>query len=143
MINNIIDAISEALNAEFGNEYEIYTESVKQGLTKPCFSIFSVNPTMNQFLGKRYFRQNQFCIHYFPSNETDAKSESNAVLERLFQCMEYITVNGDCTAGTNMNSEYDDGVLHFFVNFNFFVRKVDNEDITMNSYESTTDVKEG
>ena len=40
MINKIIDGISVAINSEFGDPYEIYTESIEQGLVEPCFSIF-------------------------------------------------------------------------------------------------------
>ena len=50
MINKIIDGISVAINAEFGDDYEIYTESVEQGLNEPCFSILCLNPTNEQFL---------------------------------------------------------------------------------------------
>ena len=39
MINEIIEAISVALNEEFGDEYEIYRESVRQDLKEPCFFI--------------------------------------------------------------------------------------------------------
>ena len=52
MINKIIDGISIALNAEFGNDYEIYTDNIEQGLKEPCFSIVCLNPRMNQFLEK-------------------------------------------------------------------------------------------
>lgn len=37
MINSIIESISISLNAEFGDEYTTYTESVEQGLNEPCF----------------------------------------------------------------------------------------------------------
>ena len=37
MINSIIEAISISLNAEFGDDYTTYTESIEQGLNKPCF----------------------------------------------------------------------------------------------------------
>ena len=56
-LNKIIDGICEALNTEFGDGYEIYTEDVKQYLTEPCFSVVLVKPSQKQFLGKRYFRQ--------------------------------------------------------------------------------------
>ena len=49
MINNIISAISNAIYLEFGDEYEIYTQDVKQGLQEPCFSIFCINPSIRQF----------------------------------------------------------------------------------------------
>lgn len=36
MIDKIIDAISTTIYAEFGDDYEIYTESIEQGLKEPC-----------------------------------------------------------------------------------------------------------
>lgn len=50
-VNLITDAISIALNGEFGDGYTNYTENVKQGLKEPCF-LFSVStPPMNFSLG--------------------------------------------------------------------------------------------
>ena len=67
MINSIIDEISIAINAEFGDDYKIHTESIEQGLVEPCFSIVCINPTNKLFLGNtsesRHYRTNQFCIH--------------------------------------------------------------------------------
>lgn len=122
MINSIVDAISISLNSEFGDAYEIYTQKVEQGLQEPCFSIFCLNPTNTQFLGKRYLRKNMFCIQYFPeSNEEE--TECNNVLERLFDCLEIINVQGDLFRGTKMNGEVVDGVLNFFINYDAFVHK--------------------
>ena len=140
MINKIIDGISVAINAEFGDDYEIYTESVEQGLNEPCFSILCLNPTNEQFLGRRYFRKNQFCIHYFPQSEEKNK-EINEVRERLFECLELITVDGDLCRGTNMSSETSDGVLSFFVNYDMFMYKMQEGTPTMESYDYSTDVK--
>lgn len=138
MINKIIDGISEAINSEFGDTYNIFTESVEQGLVEPCFSILCLNPTNNLFRGKRYYRENKFCIHYFPS--TDEKNiECNSVLERLYNCLERITVDEDLVNGTNMNSEIVDGVLNFFINYNIFVYKQEST-ITMNHYDAETEV---
>ena len=140
MINKIIDGISVAINAEFGDDYEIYTESVEQGLNEPCFSILCLNPTNEQFLGRRYFRKNQFCIHYFPKGEEKNK-EINEVRERLFECLELVTVDGDLCRGTNMSSETSDGVLSFFFFFFMFMYKMQEGTPTMESYDYSTDVK--
>lgn len=124
MINSIIESISISLNAEFGDEYTIYTESVEQGLNEPCFFVFCVNPTSRIFLGKRYFRENQFCLQYFPTDKERAKEECNTVAERLFSCLEHVTVTGDLVRGIKMRYEVVDGVLNFFVNYDMFVYKV-------------------
>lgn len=143
MINSIMEAISISLNEEFGDSYEIHMEAIKQGLKEPCFFISSLNPTMELFLGKRYFRTNQFCIQYFP--ETDEKQrECNGVADRMYDCLEYITILGDDkpVMGTKMKHEVVDGVLNFFVNYDCFVRKAERQ-TPMENLQASTSVKEG
>ena len=123
-INSIIAGISVAIDAEFNGENQEYTiraNELKQGLKEPCFFISCVNPTFRLFFNKRYFRENLFCIQYFPKSKNRAKEECNDVTERLFIALEYIRVDGDLTRGTKMHSEYVDGVLNFFVNYDMFV----------------------
>lgn len=140
MINKIIDGISMAINAEFGDDYEIYTEDIKQGLIEPCFSILCLNPTVEQFLGRRYFRTNQYCIHYFP-NSDEKRSECNGIMERLSKCLEIITVDDNLIRGTSIHSEFSEDVLHFFVNYDLFVYKPKDNESKMEVVEINTDVK--
>lgn len=128
MINSIIEAVSISLNAEFGDNYTIYTETVEQGLNEPCFFISCINPTNSLFFDKRYFRKNQFCIQYFPTDKDRAKEECSEAAERLFSCLEYINVTGDLVRGTKMNCNVVDGILNFFVNYDLFVYKNVNSD---------------
>lgn len=141
MINAIIEAISVALNDEFGDSYEIHMEEIEQGLEEPCFFIFCLNPTSDLFLGKRYFRQNQFCIQYFPEDKFHGNQECHAVAERLFSCLEYLDVGGDLVMGTKMKYEVVDGILHFFVNYDLFVYKVAESVPVMEEVSSETHVK--
>lgn len=143
MINSIIEAISISLNEEFGDGYETHMEEIKQGLKEPCFFITCLNPTTELFLGKRYFRTNQFCIQYFP--ETNEKQrECNGVAERMLQCLEYITIYGEDKPimGTKMKYEVVDGVLNFFVNYDCFIRKTEQQ-TPIESLQASTSVKEG
>ena len=143
MINSIIEAISISLNEEFGDGYETHMEEIKQGLKEPCFFITCLNPTTELFLGKRYFRTNQFCIQYFP--ETNEKQrECNGVAERMLQCLEYITIYGEDKPirGTKMKYEVVDGVLNFFVNYDCFIRKTEQQ-TPMENLQASTSVKEG
>lgn len=140
-LNNVIDGIVAALNTEFGDSYEIYTEDVQQYLTEPCFSIVLVKPSQKQFLGKRYFRKHFFCIHYFPQSKDEAKSECFDVEDRLMDCLEYIEVDGDVVRGTEMEGEMADGVLNFMVSYNMFVTKEEEGEPAMETIDHETQVK--
>ncbi len=140
MINKIIDGIIAAIVSEFGEGCEIYTESVEQGFEEPSFSILCLNPTINQKLGKRYFRTNQFCIYYFPESD-EKRSECHAVAERLIGALELITVDGDLCRGTEIHYEVVDDVLSFFVNYDMFVIKAQDTETAMESLSQKTDMK--
>lgn len=139
MINSIIAAISVALNAEFG--YVNHMEEIKQDLVEPCFFIQCVNPTTELFLGKRYFRQNQFCIQYFPKSDKKER-ECNEVAEKMIWRLEYITVDGQKMRGTKMKHNVAGGVLNFFLNYDCFVYRVETDE-PMETLDSTTNMKEG
>ena len=127
MINNVIAGIAIALNQEFGDDYEIYTEEIKQDLKEPCFFITLLNPSKTDFPSKRYWMENPFCIQYFPTSETDPNAEMCEVAERMLWALENIIPLGEDkpVRGTDMHHEITDGVLHFFVNYNYFVRMVE------------------
>lgn len=141
LINSIIEAISISLNAEFGDNYKIYTDELKQGLEGPCFFIFCINPTNRLYLGKRYFRENQFAVQYYPESELNKNSEFNSVSERFFDCLEYITVDDSLVRGTKMHCESTDEILSFFVNYDMFMYKLTDK-INMEDIEIGTEVKE-
>ena len=126
-IQNLIDAIAEALFQEFGSGYEIYTEKVEQGLQEPCFMIRCLNPTKNVFLGRCYKRTNQFSIQYIPSTE-EIVEECISVLERLYECLEDVIVFDKPIHGTELHGEITDDILTFTVNYDGFVLK-DPEEI--------------
>ena len=138
MINLIIAGISITLGGEFG--YEVYNEEIKQGLKEPCFFISCLNPTNRIFLGKRYFRENNFCIQYFPKSEHKPNAECYEVAEKLNRCLELIPVLDEVLHGTDMKFEVIDGVLNFFVSYNCFVYKVEQKTV-MGNIKSTTNVK--
>ena len=141
MINTIIESISVALNAAFGDRYELHMEEVEQGLEDPYFVISCIYSTNKLLSGKRYFRCNQFCIQYFPEDEAHKNKEYNEVAERLFMCLEYLDVGGNLAMGTKMKYEVIDGILHFFVNYDLFVYKVAESVAVMEKVSSETSVK--
>ena len=138
-IQELIDAIAEALFQEFGSSYEIYTEKVEQGLNGHCFLIRCVNPTKNVHLGTVYRRTNLFVIQYIPST-SEANAECTSVLERLFECLKDVTLDGKPVHGTELNCEVTDGILNFKVNYDGFVLKGRSE-TNMENLEILTEAK--
>ncbi len=123
MINDIINGIATKLNETFGNKYQVWRENIKQGLTEPCFSIVALEPEQSAKLPTRYLRKYPFDIHYFPKDKLKEKEECYTVAEELYVALEYINVLDNLCHGTKMRYEVVDGVLHFFVNYDMFVKK--------------------
>ncbi len=124
--NGLIDALGRALMFEFGEEYAVYDEEVKQGVKAPCFFVSLCESKERLYFGFRYFRENRFLIQYYPKGSNRKKRECDEVSERLFDCLLWIRDGGEAFMGRKMRSEYEKGVLSFFVNYDMFIyRKED------------------
>jgi hypothetical protein len=115
-------------------------EEIQQGLKEPCFFISSVNPTFRHYMGKRYLRQSQFVIQYFPESKDNANAECDEVAERMCWCLEVIDASGGLVRGRKMKYEIVDGVLNFFVNYDCFVYQMGQQE-RMEGMKSSTNVK--
>ena len=101
------------LNATFGAGYKIYQNDVEQGFKEPCF-----------FSGRN-------------------NTELFTVAGDLMECLEFITLpNGDVLHGTSMSYEVEDGVLHFFVNYNLTLRRP-SEETPMETLDVDVEPKKG
>jgi len=142
MVNKIIDGISIKLNQTFGDKYNIYTETVKQGFKEPCFFIMVLNSEETPMMGTRYFREYSLDIHYFPRNRNDKNDEIIEVAEKLFDALEYVTIdNGNKIRGLKRNYEIVDDVLHFFITYKVFIRKIDTLTDNMENLQVKNSVK--
>lgn len=121
-LDDITVGISQAIYNEFGEDYTIYSDDIRQGMSEPCFLVLPINSSRELIVGNRYESRNPYDIHYFPQKEND-RSEINTVEARLYGSLEYIAVNDGLIRGINMNSQVTDGVLHFFVDYNMFLNK--------------------
>ena len=141
MIENITEGILAAIREEFGEGYTLYTEAVKQGLKEPCFFITCISPNIRLYRGRRYLHTNGYTIQYL-TDAAEPRAECAAVAERLFGCLELITVDEDLMRGTGMNADIvaEDGLLNFTVNYDFFSYRP-NEETKMDEFEGETTLK--
>lgn len=140
MLNKVITGIAQKLNQVFGDGYEIYIDSVQQGLNEPCFLITCLQGAQNQLVGNLYERKQPFDILYYHRSK-DSASEINDVISSMQMEMEYIIAGGSMLRGTNISYEVVDDVLHFFVNYDLRVRKEIIPDEYMGNLTQTERVK--
>lgn len=102
---------------------KVYGEEIAQGFQEPCFFVKLFPVAQNQVMGRRYKRYHSFDIHYFPESSEGANDEMHDMAEQLYDLLEYLEVEGDLYRGTKMKHEIISGVLHFFVDYDFYVYK--------------------
>lgn len=115
-----IQAIAKGIDGVF-EDCEIYEDEIEQGLNEPCFLIAEIDNSMELVLGSRYKESHSFDIHYFPKE--NLVREMHQVSDVLFEILEYIDTGEGLLRGSNLRSNIQDGVLHFFVDYEFFVMK--------------------
>lgn len=136
MINKIVDGISNALNQEFGDEYEIYQNNVMQGVKEPCFFIAVLEPSKEQLLQNRFLQRNPFDVHYFPKRWDDNREMQEAA-ERMLDCLEWI-IPEEPIHGTEIRWQIEDGVLHFFVSYNVVRNRMIQKDLMQEITQNIT-----
>lgn len=119
MINLIIKGITNAIHQKFGDNYDIYTEKVEQGLEEPCFFVYCINPNKDVFLGSRMKQNYQFAVQYIPKGP-NKKMEINSVFEKLNNAVRFIDVGNDKVMAMSISSNISDEVLTLSVTYAFF-----------------------
>ncbi len=142
MIQSIIEGISSAIYEEFGGEFAIYSEEVKQGLKEPCFIISCVRTGRIPEMRRGYTQNNLFWVQYIPKENGREKAECCAAAERLERCLEYITVGGDLVRGVDIHHETNDGVLTFSVTYKVrVVEQYEQSEAEMEALQKSVNLK--
>lgn len=129
-VNLVRDSIISALDQHFPG-VKIYGEEIRQGFKGPCLFVKLFPVSQDQLLGRRYQRSHSFDIHYFAgSNE-----ELHDMAEQLYDKMELVSIADSLMRGVKMRHEVVDGVLHFFVDYNFHVIRDAEPDPLMQTME--------
>lgn len=138
MIDSIVSGISNTLYGVFG--YENFKNEIFQDLNPPCFYIRCLEQEQKKYIGTRYLRIHHFVIQYFPSTD-DRKGECYNVGEKMLECLEVIPVDDFFLRGAEMRFEVVDGVLHFYVDYNAFVKKPLQKQDAMEILQDAVQVK--
>lgn len=135
MINKTLNAITRALYGEFGTGYKYYVETVEQFLTKPCFTVDTLNPMQRSYSPTTYYRTVPIVVHYFSDDEQNLKKDSYEINERIAIALEYITVDDRLIRSETMESQMVDDALQVFVTYRFWTEIADDDLETIDELE--------
>lgn len=138
MTSGIIDGVCKRLSEEFGENYKIYTESVEQGFTEPCFFVSATSVEMTKMLGNiergRYNRKQGVNVVFYPKQGDDVRNEVYSAAERVMDVLEYIEFDG-LTRGSEIACEFVGDSPDIFASVNvmyeFTVYKQSGEDTAL------------
>ncbi len=141
MGNDLITGVMTRLRDTFGEDTTVYFDEVKQELNEPCFFVRILEVSQELVVRNRYRRVYHLDIEYHPEDRQQTAREIADVANTMLMAMEYIHIGENLTRGTNIRYEVQDKVLHFFVDYDFFVFKVLEEEEYMETLTQTQYVK--
>ena len=140
MLNEIVNGIGLKLSKSF-NGIDIHKEELEQGFEEPCFFIDLLNPSEKQIIGNRYLRSYLFDIVYFPKKKSS--EDIFEALDKLYSVLEYIELDdGTLIRGIERSSRKEDRILHFFITYEMFIYKLDEEKPKMKKLDVNNGLKE-
>ena len=140
MLNEIVNGIGLKLSKSF-NGIDIHKEELEQGFEEPCFFIDLLNPSEKQIIGNRYLRSYLFDIVYFPKKKSS--EDIFEALDKLYSVLEYIELDdGTLIRGIERSSREEDRILHFFITYEMFIYKLDEEKPKMKKLDVNNGLKE-
>ena len=142
MTAEIIKAVCRAIYEEFGEEYQIYTEAVPQGLKTPCFFVSCIARFTDRTLCDRYLCTFPIAVQYIPEDSGNAKTECGEIADRLFFTLDRISVSGSPVNGVELHCETVEGLLNFFVTYNMAAQRNREAVPKMEKVEITDNIKQ-
>ena len=137
MVNKVLNAVTKHLGESFGNSYKYYIEDVKQNMTKPCFTVDSLETNNRSRNAVQYDRTIPLVVHYFNDKQETLKKDSYAMGEQLVEILEYLPFEGTFLRGENISYHMVDGVLQLFITYRFRTQKISAEITPMGDITST------
>lgn len=143
-ILDLYNAIATKLHKLTG--HPCYYDYVEQNAVYPCFFIRLVDSEQTPDLDRRYLREHNFEILFFPSESgeiQDINSEVYSLLPNLFMELEYIELNGILLRGTDMGYKVVDTIPQFLVSYDFFILKERDPEEKMQTLKTNGGIADG
>lgn len=141
-INDFKIGINQVLDATFPN-VTIHGEEIKQGFEEPCFFIKILSSSQDKEINIRYKKNVSFDVHYFSDKKEDINSDCLDMADKLYEILEYVPIGNKLYRSNKMSHEVVDGILHFFLQFNYHVIREIEQASKMEKLKQEVNVYDG
>ncbi len=115
-----MDIAKSVGSAIAGEDSLVYIEALPQGFKSPCFFVRELKRSCVRTVGERFRQKSEIEIRYYPKDRLAAREECSTVSDSLFEGLEFVQTDEGLLHGVEKRSEIKDGVLSFYVSFEFF-----------------------
>lgn len=137
MVNSILNSVTKQLGTRFGNTNRYYVENVKQGLTKPCFTVDMLLPLQRSKSRFLYDRTMPIVVHWFGDSKKTIKKDCYVMAEEVVECLEYLPFKNTILRGEDISWQITDDVLQVFITYKFTTKKViEDEAPSLETFET-------
>ena len=142
VVRSLTVALSKGLEDVFDNP-RIYQDMLPMGYKSPCFFVNHVDTQVQLKLFNRYRVVANYDITYHPAERKFNSKEFSEVVEKMTYGLELVQLeDGNYVRGSNIRYEVQDGVLHFFITFDFFVTRAKDRGTKMEKLYQRYGLKE-
>ncbi len=143
IVQSLTVALSRKLEELFDNPL-IYHDMLPMGYEAPCFFINAVDTQVIKKLYDRYKVQVNYDVSYHPDEKKFFSTEFSKVGNTLTFGLELVDLeDGKPLRGNNIRYEVQNNTLHFFVTFDFFIRRYKDRGELMQTLTQIYTIKEG
>lgn len=137
MVNDLLTAITTQLGTTFGTSHHYYTETVKQDLVTPAFTVDVLLPMQRSRSPVLYDRTMPIVVHWFCDTSEDLREKCYAMAEQTVECLEYLPFNGKIIRAENISWEIVDDALQIFMTYRFTTMRVEDVGYPMEILEES------
>ncbi|CAH1212255.1 hypothetical protein PAECIP111893_03510 [Paenibacillus plantiphilus] len=131
-VNDVLDGVMDALASQYPGVTLVAGDAGEEH-PRPLFAVRLVSVKHNREMGRRYRFSHEFNIQYAAAVPTYRGLHD--VADQLYSTLQHITADGGLIRGSGMRHEIIDGILHFFIQFNFHVLSVVTPETKMQAAE--------
>ena len=134
MVDVLIGAVAKKVREAFGDEIEVYTESVYQNAHKPCFFVQCESSERIEMLNKNFFVRVHVAVTY--ENDSDEKRRAaESVTATLFDALSLVRVEDVCFNGRRIHGKWENGSMVIRAIYDMWTEISDEEHELMETIE--------